>query len=104
VEPATAAPGDPITLVLENRSADAVGYNLCTSQLERRTDFGWEDVPADRACTMEIRSLAPGEEARFSLCLETVHATVDHRFWTSVHDLASGTEARIPSQPFGVRE
>lgn len=69
VEPLTVSAGGSVELILQNHSSTEVGYNLCTSSLERRTDSGWEAVPSDRVCTMELRTLPPGEEAHFTLDL-----------------------------------
>lgn len=59
--------GDAVRLTLANRSNGPVGYNLCTSTLLRRgDDGGWAPVQTDLVCTMEIRSLSPGESASFA--------------------------------------
>lgn len=81
---ACAAPGVRLTatvsqeraleLVLRNGSAKPIGYNLCTSNLERRSGAAWQAVASERICTMELRSLAPGGEARYRLALEGVPA------------------------------
>jgi hypothetical protein len=61
-----------LELRLHNGSAQAIGYNLCASSLERRSGDGWQPVASQRMCTMELRSLAPGGEARYRVSLENV--------------------------------
>jgi Big-like domain-containing protein len=54
-------PGDPITLTVENGSADTVTFNPCTRALEREQSGGWSPVAeTGRICTMEAWMLAPG--------------------------------------------
>ena len=62
--------GRSLELRLRNDSAQAVGYNLCASSLERKVGQSWQPVASQRICTMELRSLPPGQEARYSLVLE----------------------------------
>jgi hypothetical protein len=42
VEPGEVSAGDSVTLVLANGTAGAIGYNLCTSGLERQVDDDWQ--------------------------------------------------------------
>lgn len=102
VEPGTAAAGDSVTLVLTNGSSAAVGYNLCTSALERRTDDGWEAVPSDRICTMELRTLPAGGEARYSLAVEPGLTAGDYRYRTDVERLDTGARESIASGAFRI--
>lgn len=79
IAPATARPGGNIELTLTNRSDHDLGYNLCTSALERREGEGWgEPVPLNEVCTMELRTLAPGASATFS---GTLPATIRAGTW-----------------------
>ena len=61
-----------LQLSLRNGSAQAIGYNLCASSLERRSEGRWQAVPTQRVCTMELRSLPPGGAARYQVSLEDV--------------------------------
>jgi hypothetical protein len=61
-----------LELALRNGSARAIGYNLCASTLERRSGDRWQPVASQRICTMELRSLAPGGEARYRVSVENV--------------------------------
>jgi hypothetical protein len=79
VAPATVRAGGNVELRLTNRSAHSLGYNLCTSALERSQGDGWgEGVPLNEACTMELRTLAPGASAAFS---GTLPAAVPPGIW-----------------------
>jgi hypothetical protein len=103
VEPTELAAGDSITLVLENGSPDRIGYNLCTSDLQRSNDGGWETVPSDRVCTMELRTLPPGERARYPLSLASGLAEGEYRYRTRVERLERGDRSDVPSEVFRVR-
>ena len=69
---ATVSQERSLELSLRNGSAQAIGYNLCASNLERRSGGGWQPVASQRICTMELRSLAPGGEARYRVSLADV--------------------------------
>ena len=96
-EPSTAAPGDTVELILANRSDATLGYNLCSSGMERRTGTNWAPVPSDRMCTMELRMLPPGESARFPIGLDSDLSAGEYRFVTTVHDQAAGSSTQVRS-------
>ena len=54
--------GEPVTVILRNQTDEHLGYNLCVASREMRTGGGWTRISPLRACTMEIRGLAPGAE------------------------------------------
>lgn len=60
--PETIAAGGSMTLTLDNESAGTIGDNLCASGLERGSGVGWQPVPENRLCTMELRTLQPSDE------------------------------------------
>lgn len=95
--------GTEVTLILTNRSPDPVGHNLCTSELERRAGAGWEPVPSNRVCTMELRMLAPGDEARYTIELPADLPPGDYRFRANVDRGDAGTRSRLSTEPFRVR-
>lgn len=102
VQPAPIAPGDSLVLVLENASADPVGYNLCASGLERREAGAWRPVPSQRVCTMELRTLDPGGEARYTLPLPEGLPAGEYRAVTGVENLPRGERTGVASEPFRV--
>jgi hypothetical protein len=102
VAPVPARPGDSVSLTLHNGAADAIGYNLCTSTLERRTGDGWEAVPDDRVCTMELRMLDPGQRADFPLQLQPALTAGAYRFSTRIEWMASGTSDVVRTDEFRV--
>lgn len=102
VQPEPPAPGDSVTLVLANRSPDPIGYNLCASQLERRAGGEWRPVPEDRVCTMELRALAPGEEARFELAVPPGLEPGEYRYTTRVENLETGEGGSVRVESFRV--
>jgi hypothetical protein len=83
-EPSTLAPGDSLTLLLRNDSTAPVGYNLCTSALERRDGNAWRDVPSNRVCTMELRRLPTGAMARYTVRIDPENPPGEYRFGTGV--------------------
>ncbi len=89
------------TLTLHNNSSETVGYNLCTSVLQERTSQGWEVVPEDRACTMELRTLQPGAQADQSIELPA-EADGQVRFSTTVELMDSGERVTVVSNPLTV--
>jgi len=103
VQPTALPAGDSITLVLSNRSSGMLGYNLCTSELERRMGAEeWRAVPSDRVCTMELRTLAAGEDARYRLDLPSGLAPGEYRFLTAVERLEAGERGSVRSDVFRV--
>lgn len=102
VEPDVTSPGDTVELTLSNDSAEAVGYNLCSSGLERASGGTWQPVPSDRVCTMELRTLEPGTEASFAMELQEGLAAGEYRFSTTVERLDAGTRDVVSSAPFEV--
>jgi hypothetical protein len=102
VEPATARSGSTVQLVLSNGSAGAVGYNLCSSGLERRTADVWQPVPSDRVCTMELRLLPPGEQVSYPIDLPPGLAAGEYRFVTNLEYQATATSGVVRSEGFRV--
>jgi hypothetical protein len=101
IEPAVAAAGQPVTLILNNQTPWPLGYNLCTSLLERESGGSWEPVPEDRICTMELRLLAPEAESREQIELPSALDPGSYRFSTNVED--RGSIEQVSSPPFQVR-
>lgn len=102
VEPDRTAPGETVELVLHNGSQGGIGYNLCTSALERRVGEGWEPVPSDRVCTMELRMLEPGQDARYPLELPQDLAAGTYRASTNVERMETGAREGVTSNTFEV--
>jgi hypothetical protein len=77
-------PGEEVSLVLRNRSAFQVGYNLCTARLSHQRGGQWVPVGARRDCTMELQMLEPGDEDSYDLELPEELAGGSYRFSTRV--------------------
>jgi hypothetical protein len=103
VAPASAAAGDSVELTLDNGTAGPIGYNLCTSALERQTADGWQVVPVDITCTMELRGLEPGREASFRTALPTALTPGQYRYVTNIEVMETGERHTVTSRPFNVR-
>jgi hypothetical protein len=100
VSPDPASAGQMVTLTLHNGTAEEIGYNLCTSGLQREVDGSWQQVPEDRICTMELRLLPPGEEAIFPLELPATPAGT-YRY---VNRLERGAAMQdVHGEPFRIR-
>lgn len=103
VEPWTVSAGESVVLTLWNGSSGSVGYNLCTSSLERQEGTAWSPVPSDRACTMELRTLDAGERADYTFELPSTLAAGEYRFRTTVHMLEDEAQREVVSDEVTVR-
>jgi hypothetical protein len=95
---AVVSPQRTLELRLVNQSTGQLGYNLCTSSLERRSGQAWQPVATQRICTMELRTLKPGEEARYPLELDGLPPG-EYRASTRVE----GLPAAVTTEPFQLR-
>lgn len=102
VEPEVAQPGDSAVLLLRNGSGEAIGYNLCTSRLERRDEGDWVRLPPDRVCTMELRTLPPGEVARYPLELPADLAPGSYRYLAMIARLEARSRDTVVTERFEV--
>src|SRR5688572_24596127 len=90
-------------LILQNGYNGQVGYNLCASGLQRWSDSGWQPVETGEMCTMELRSLPPGQDATFEKRLPDGLAAGRYRYVTSV-EIPMGTEqVLVVTAPFDVK-
>ena len=97
---ATPSAARTVTLTLTNRSSSPVGYNLCTSGLQRREGGQWMNVPTDEVCTMEIRSLASGQSATFEKTPPQNAGPGEYRYVTGVEVPLNGNRVSVESNPF----
>ena len=102
-EPATAAAGANVELILENRSGADVGYNLCTSALERVVNGNGQPVPSDRACTLELRLLAPSQNTRYTISLPAGLTAGEYRWVARVERMNSNEMVTVTSNTFRVQ-
>ncbi|HEX2167968.1 MAG TPA: hypothetical protein VHG09_12110 [Longimicrobiales bacterium] len=102
VAPENATPGDSMTLTLRNETTEQIGYNLCTSSLQRQTAGGWATVPSDVVCTMELRTLEPDQEASYRTALPDDLASGQYRYTTSAEAMETGGGYGIMSNTFDV--
>jgi hypothetical protein len=100
VEPTPAAAGDSVVLTLHNGTAGQIGYNLCTSSLERQTAGGWEAIPSDVVCTMELRILEAGQEATWRTALPAGLSPGEYRYTTGIEAMPTGGRHVIASSSF----
>jgi hypothetical protein len=94
------APSETVQLQLFNRSTSEVSYNLCTSRLEHRSSDGWMVMPDRRACTLELRTLAPGDSAATQRTLDSTVAAGEYRL-VAVLD-AGGQVREVASAAFTI--
>lgn len=102
VAPDRAAPGDSVTLTLDNRSTEQVGYNLCSSGLQRQAVDAWEPMPSDVACTMELRTLDAGQQTTYRTGLPADLASGRYRYVANIEAMESGGRYAIASEAFRV--
>lgn len=101
-EPDTVSPGGEVVLTLSNGSAETIGYNLCPSQLERRSGEEWIPVPSDRMCTMELRTLLPARDASYTMTLPADLTSGEYRYLTNVEVMDTGVREAVRSGPIRV--
>lgn len=101
VSPEETKANSSVTLTLRNGSDGQVGYNLCASALQ--TAEGRE-VPTNRVCTMELRTLEAGSTTTSSFRLPVNMLEGSYRFATQVHPMGSGEAATVRSNAFAVRD
>ena len=102
VAPTPATSGDSVTLTLANDTDGRIGYNLCSSTLERQTASGWEVVPSDVVCTMELRALEAGSAAEYRVMIPTGIAEGQYRYRTNVEITATRAYRSVASDAFRV--
>jgi len=105
VEPPVAAPGAEVALVLANGGSAAIGFNLCMSILERLSAHAWVPVPVAAVCTRELRTAAPGTQARYTKRLPAALPPGIYRYVTGVESPvnAAARHRRVEGEAFEVR-
>lgn len=91
-----------ILLTLRNDSGSTIGYNLCTTSMERRSGNSWNVVPSDGACTMELRTLGSGNSATYTREIPGGLPPGEYRFVTQVESPLGGGHERIVSNTITV--
>ena len=89
-----------VKLTLTNESSGPIGYNLCTSALQRRIGDTWTGVETGDICTMEIRTLQKGDIATFDKTLPNDTASGEYRYAVNVE--WNGSPTVVASDPFTV--
>lgn len=87
-----------VKLTLSNESGNPIGYNLCTSALQRRTAEKWTGVETGEVCTMEIRTLPTGSTATFTKTLPDDTMSGQYRYATNVD--SGGNPVVVASEAF----
>ena len=94
---------DRVRLILQNGYSGAVGYNLCTSGLQKRNGSAWDQVETGDICTMELRSLPPGQDATFEKRLPENLPSGEYRYSTSVEIPMRNAQVRVATDAFAVK-
>ena len=89
-----------IRLALDNGASQPIGYNLCHSELQRRSGTDWVRVETGEVCTMELRTLNPGHDATFEKDLPASLSAGDYRYVTSVEKPLGGPSILVATAPF----
>lgn len=104
----TFAPGDTVFAELRNSGAEGVGFNLCYTDLERRTDSRWRlaeeffGVPASGACLAYLAALAPGTTARSRYAIRRDLPAGTYRLRTTLVSLDASGDRTVRTQAFTV--
>jgi hypothetical protein len=91
---------DTVRLTLDNGASQPIGYNLCSSDLQRRSGSDWVRVDTGEMCTMQLLTLNPGHDATFEKKLPAGLSAGDYRYVTSVENPLGTAPARIATAPF----
>lgn len=101
VSSSTFVAGDTVSARLVNRSDAAVGFNLCSTVLEHLTPEGWVRSEEQLIiCTMELRSLPPGEAAPYRRPVSASLPEGQYRLRTSVEAPLGGEWVTLTTEPF----
>ena len=92
--------GQRVLLTLRNGSATPIGYNLCSSALQRASGAAWQAIETDEVCTMELRTLDPGGTATFEKTLPPDLPAGEYRYMTNID--ADSKRIVVASNPFRV--
>lgn len=98
------APGATLVIRLRNPHQHGVGYNLCSSILERQAGGAWQisEVGNDRVCTMALWTLEPGRTATFNVQLDSRLPEGEYRFRTNLENLDARTSERVFTNTFRI--
>lgn len=89
-----------VRLTLDNGERHPIGYNLCTSGLQRRSGTTWAAVRTDDMCTMQLSTLNPGADATFQKSLPSNLQPGDYRYVTSVESPLGTPQRPVASNVF----
>ena len=91
---------DVIRLTLDNGASQPIGYNLCPSELQKRSVSGWVRVETGEVCTMEQRTLNPGHDATFEKRLPSNLTPGDYRYVASIENPLGTPQTLVATEPF----
>lgn len=91
-----------IRLALDNGSSQPIGYNLCPSELQRRSGSGWTRVPVDKVCTMQLLTLNPGHDATFEKLLPAGLPSGKYRYVTGIENPLGTPQVGLTTDPFSL--
>jgi hypothetical protein len=107
VNSASYAVGSPITLIVANPTFVILKQNLCTRELQRRTDEEtWvlqiEGVSENGECTRAVTSLLPGDRDSVQVTVPAAWPDGEYRFRLNVRVEAENATYGLLTQPFTV--
>ncbi len=88
-------------LMLDNGAPHRIGYNLCSSVLQRRDGSSWVEAGSD-ICTAQLLTLNPGADATFEKRPGAL-APGDYRYVTRIENPLDTPPVPIATAPFTVR-
>jgi hypothetical protein len=95
--------GTRISVRLVNRTGRPVRYNLCRSSLERlNTEGDWRQARETLAdtCTVELRTLGPGQIAQFAFDATALRQPGEYRIRTGLEAIVDGSRLDVVSNRF----
>ena len=91
---------DAVRLMLDNGAAGRIGYNLCSSELQRRDGDQWIRVDTGDICTMQLMTLNAGHDATFEKRLPSTLSPGEYRYVTSIENPIGSPMTRLATAPF----
>lgn len=91
-----------IMLNLRNSSGKTVGYNLCTSTLERNRAGVWEATGSERVCTLQIRNIAHGQSESYPYVPQPRLAPGEYRAITLIDVAGRQRGHQVTSESFRI--
>ncbi len=94
-----------VTVVLTNTSTETVGYNPCTSTLQRKQVIRWETVEKNSICSAYLALLEPGETTQYKINLQQGYSLQKTGIYRIITEVQFKEETfKLATDPFSINE